>query len=172
MKRVAEDHRDKFDPETIATVCENFYADDCLKALNTEAEAIRIVKQLCALLAMGGFRLTKWISNSRDVIEAVPYEERAKEVKDLDLDRSSLPVERALGVQWNTETDQFGLKIRSKEKEYTRRGLMSVVSSVYDPLGFVYPFVLGAKVIFQDECKSKKGWDDPLDSGNQRRWSQ
>ena len=135
LKRVAEDHRDEFYPETIATVCENFYADDRLKALSTEAEAIRIVKQLCGLLAMGGFRLTKWIRNSRDVIEAVPYEGRAKEVKDLDLDRSSLPVVRALGIQWNTATDEFGLKIRQKEKEHTRRGLMSVVSSVYDPLG-------------------------------------
>ena len=130
------------------------------------------MKQLCELLVMGGFRLTKWISNSRDVIEAVPYEERAKEVKDLDLDRSSLPVERALGIHWNTETDEFVLKIRQKEKEHTRRGLMSVVSSVYDPLGFVYPLVLGAKVIFPDECKSKKGWDDPLDPVNQRRWWQ
>ena len=58
------------------------------------------------------FRLTKCISNSRKVLEIIPPDERAKEMKNIDLERSSLPVERALGVQWNTETDQFRLRIR------------------------------------------------------------
>ena len=81
-------------------------------------------------------------------MEAIPLEERAKGVKNLDLDRSSLPVERALGIHWNTDTDQFGIQIKSKQREFTRRGLLSIVSSVYDPLGLVCPFVLRAKVIF------------------------
>ena len=46
-----------------------------------------------------------------------------------------------------------------------------MVSFVYDPLGLVCPFVLRAKVIFQDECKSGKQWDDPLSPANQVRLS-
>ena len=117
------------------------------------------------------FRLTKWVSNDQRVLEAIPVEERAKGVKNLDLDHRSLPVERALGIHWNTDTDQFGIQIKSKQREFTRRGLLSIVSSVYDPLGLVCPFVLCAKAIFQDECKSGKEWDDPLSPENQVRWS-
>ena len=123
------------------------------------------------MLALGGFRRTKWVSNDRRVLEAVPVEERAKGVKDLDLDCSSLPAARALGIHWNTEADQFGVQFKRKQREFTQRGLLSVVSSVYDPLGLVCPFVLGAKINFQDECKSGKDWDDPLSPENQVRWT-
>ena len=170
LRRTAEDHRDDFDTETTTTVLENFYADDCLKSVDNEERAISLVRKLCKLLSLGGFRLTKWISNSRKVIESIPLNERAKGAKDLDLDKTSLPVERALGVHWDTDTDVFGIKIKPKEKGFTRRGLLSIVSSVYDPLGLVCPFVLQAKKIFQDECKEEKGWDDELHPGNRMRW--
>ena len=101
LRRVAADHKMNFPEETIRTVLKNFYADDCLKAVGTTEGAINIVRSLCQLLALGGFRLTKWVSNDRKVLEAVPVEERAKGVKDLDLDCSSLPAERALGIHWD-----------------------------------------------------------------------
>ena len=78
LRRVAVDHKMNFPEETIRTVLKNFYADDCLKAVGTTEGAINIVRSLCQLLALGGFRLTKWVSNDRRVLEAVPVEERAK----------------------------------------------------------------------------------------------
>ncbi|XP_038049665.1 uncharacterized protein LOC119723179 [Patiria miniata] len=155
LHRTAEDHKDEFDYEVITTVMENFYADDYLKSVENDEKAMKLVEQLCKLLSMGGFRLTKWLSNSRKVIESIPLEERAKSAKEVDLDNGLLPVERALGP---------------KEKGYTRRGLLSIVSSVYDPVGFVCPFVLQAKKIFQDECKRGKDWDDELEPGNLEQW--
>ena len=148
LRRVAEDHRTDFPDETIQTVLKNFYADDCLKSVSSTDRAINIVDGLCKLLALAGFRLTKWISNDHKVLEAIPVQERAKAVKDLDLDHGSLPIERALGIHWNTETDHFGVQVKVKQRELTRRGLLSVVSSVYDPLGLVSPFVVRAKMIF------------------------
>ena len=121
LRHVAHDHRMNFPEETLQTVLKNFYADDCLKSVGTTEEAINIVHSLCKLLALMGFRLTKWISNDQQVLEAIPVEERAKGVKNLDLDCSSLPVERALGIHWNTDTDQFGIQIKSKQREFTRR---------------------------------------------------
>jgi hypothetical protein len=61
------------------------------------------VKEVRSVCARGGFKLTKWTSNSRAVLASVTAEERAKEVKDLDLDKDKLPVERALGMRWDTE---------------------------------------------------------------------
>ena len=67
-----------------------------------------------ANFSKGGFRLTKWISNSWNVIKFIPMSERAGSVKDLLLDQ--LPIKRALGVRWNVESDTFGFKISMKDR--------------------------------------------------------
>ncbi|XP_044180257.1 uncharacterized protein LOC122961557 [Acropora millepora] len=98
-----------FDQETIQTVKRNFYVDDCLKSVEDDQQARRLVNQLRQLLAKGAFRLTKWISNAYDVIQSVPVSERAGSVKELDLE--NLPIERALGILWDVQSDRFRFKI-------------------------------------------------------------
>ncbi len=142
LKRVAKDHKAEFDDETIRTVNKNFYVDDCLKSVGSNEKAIRLANQLRNLLARGGFRLTK--SNSEEVLKSLPESERAK-VKNLDL--SEPHVERAIGVHWNVTNDEFVFQISVKDKPPTRHGILSFVSSVYDPLGFAAPFILQAKLI-------------------------
>lgn len=62
-----------------------------------------LVDELRELLSRGGFNLTKWISNSREVLRTVPEVERSKEVKTLDLDQELLPAERTLGELWQVD---------------------------------------------------------------------
>jgi len=152
LRRIADDRRMNFPEVIIQAVLKNFYADDCLKCGCTTEMAINIVHSLCKLLALVCFWLTKWISNEQKVLEASPVEERTEGVKNFHLDCSSLPVEGALGIHWNTDTDQFGIQIKSKQREFTQRGPLSIASFVYDPLGLVCPFIFRAKVICQDKC--------------------
>ncbi|KAK0138795.1 hypothetical protein N1851_024657 [Merluccius polli] len=84
---------------------EHFYVDDCLKTLATELEAMELISNITEVCHRGGFHLSKWISNSRAVLGAVPQEDRAKEIKDLDLSKDQLPMERALGLQWCVQRD-------------------------------------------------------------------
>ncbi len=65
-----------------------------------------------------------------------------------------LPVERALGVQWCIESDSLQFKIAIQDRPLTRRGILSMVSSVYDPLGFLSPVILPAKQILQEPSSS------------------
>nr|XP_046229927.1 uncharacterized protein LOC124050970 [Scatophagus argus] len=87
LKQTADDNEGKCTTEVLNTIRHNFYVDDCLKSVPNESQAICLVKELKSVCATGGFKLTKWISNSRAVLASVPAEERAKEVKDLDLER-------------------------------------------------------------------------------------
>ena len=168
LRKTADDNEEHFDKETVQTVRRNFYVDDCLKSVASEHRAVRLVDQLRRLLSNGGFRLTKWISNSRDVIESVPLSERAGSIKEVDLD--NLPIERALGIQWDVQSDVFRFKIVVKDRPATRRGILSVVSSIYDPLGFVSPVILAAKAILRDLCKKGLGWDDKIPPEHLARW--
>ena len=81
-----------------------------------------------------------------------------------------MPTEHALGVQCNVETDEFIFKVIAKEKPPTRRGILSVASSVYDPLGFLAPFTLSAKLFLQELCRKKIGWDEEVEGQDLSDW--
>ena len=162
LRKNAEDHQAEFPATVCQSVKENFYVDDYLKSSATEADAIQTIKDLTALCQKGGFTLEKFVSNSRGVLQAISSERRAKDLKELDLDRDKLPVERALGLLWCVETDSFRFKIKLKQQALTRRGMLSTISSVYDPLGFLAPVTLPAKIMLQELCKKGCGWDDSL----------
>lgn len=72
-------------------------------------------------------------------MDSVPESEKAPSVKNLDLSGNVMLAERALGVQWNVHTDTFGFKIIDKKKPCNRRGILSVICSVYDPWGSLPP---------------------------------
>ena len=67
---MASDNAQLFSDQTIAKVQRNFYVDDCLKSVGQEDEAVKLARELMDLLALGGFKLTKWLSNSKKVVEA------------------------------------------------------------------------------------------------------
>ena len=168
LQKTADDNKANFAAEIVSSVKRNFYVDDCLKSVKSDEDAIRQVRDLTELLKKGGFRLTKWLSNSRTVVESVPESERAMSVKDLDFDR--IPIERALGVHWCVSSDTFRFKVNIKDRPATRRGILSVVSSIYGPLGFIAPFILPAKILLQNLCKKKLDWDDEISDEDLERW--
>ena len=126
--------------------------------------------QLRSILSKGGFRLTKWLSNSSEVLDCIPRVERAPSVLGLDLDKVNPPIQRTLGLKWDLEKDEFTFKVTLRDRPNTRRGILSMMSSVYDPLGLVAPVVLTAKKLLQDLCKKKIGWDDPISDEDGERW--
>ena len=172
LKRTAEDNKGCFSAEATRTVRNNFYVDDLLKAVDTEGFAIKICKELKLLCATAGFNLTKWISNNRAVLASIPETERAKDVKNLDLDIEDLPLERALGVQWCVKEDAFTFQVTIKECPCSRCGILSMVSSIYDPLGLLAPLTFKAKCILQELCKLNIGWDEDLPETHAQAWKQ
>ncbi|KAJ8410005.1 hypothetical protein AAFF_G00210460 [Aldrovandia affinis] len=170
LQKCATDFEDEFGHEAAKTVKKNFYVDDCLKSTTDEDTAITLCADLRSMLAKGGFRLTKWSSNSRKLLNSIPEEERAQGFQDLDLDEDNLPMERALGIQWCAESDQFKFKINLKDRPHTRRGLLSLVSSIFDPLGFLAPVILPAKIILQELCRQKYSWDEDLPDNVVESW--
>ena len=52
----------------------------------------------------------------------------------------------------------------------TKRGALSFLCSIFDPLGFLNPCLLGIMLLIQDLCKKKLNWDDSLPSDLQKKW--
>ena len=93
--------------------------------------AIKLAPKLSELLMKGGIHLTKWLCNSLKVLATIPESERARSVKEFDCE--DMPTERNLGFRWNLQSDTFGFKVKLKVKPPIRHGMLSTVSSVYDP---------------------------------------
>ena len=148
----------------------DFYVDDGLTSVSTSEEALKLITSSRKLCKEGGFNLTKFISNSKDVVEALPREVRAKGIQNIDFKIESLPVERALGVRWCIESDTLQFRVILQDKPATRRGLLSTLSSVFDPIGLISPFLLTGKKLLQDLCKDNAEWDDPLPDDIRSRW--
>ena len=147
----SDDNKGRYSPEVIKAVQRNFYVDDVLKSAPTTEKAIWLADQLTRLLSEGGFHLTKFTSNSRLVLKALPQEERAN--PSINLDLSQLPISRALGLHWDAASDTLQFKVVSTNKPPTKRGILSTVSSLFDPLGFLGPFLLPVKFILQELWK-------------------
>ena len=169
LRRTAEDSRHDFDEDTVHTVLSNFYVDDCLKSVATVEQATRLARQLMSLLQRGGFKLTKWVCNSSVVMSSIP-EEHCRNQSHICFQDDGSFGERALGVMWDTEADKLTFAVTMNNKPFTRRGVMSVVCSLFDPLGLVSPFILPAKRIMQELCRRKVSWDDNLPDTELNSW--
>ena len=171
LKQTAMDNEEEHGTLVADTLRKNFYVDDCLRSVSSEGAAVELIEGLRQSCQKGGFRLTKFTSNRRAVLESLPEAERSKEVKSIALDCDDLPVERALGVQWCVQSDSFGFRIVISSKPFTRRGVLSAVSSIFDPLGFIAPFTLLAKKLLQDLCCHKDlDWDDDIPEDYRSEW--
>ena len=170
LRATAETGREQFGQAAADFLQQDFYVDDGLKSFPTPEDAIDVISKTKAMCKAASLRLHKFASNSKTVLEAMPAEDRSKDLKDLDLRHDVLPVQRSLGTYWCIETDTIGFRIELKDKPLTRRGILSTVSSVYDPLGIVAPVILVGKQLLQELCHDGIEWDDPVPSHVHSQW--
>ena len=133
----------------------NFYVDDGLASTPTPEEAVTLVQEAQAALATANLRLHKVVSNSVEVMQAFPVTDRAKDLRDLDLSADELPAQRSLRVYWDLENDTFTFRLSAAERPFTRRGVLSTINSLYDPLGLAAPVVIIGKQLLQQLMKIK-----------------
>ena len=131
LRSTAESGQEKFGQEAANFLQNDFYVDDGLKSFTTPENAIDVIRNTQAMCAAANLRLHKFASNSKVVLEAMPVEDRSKDLKDLDLRHDTLPVQRSLGTYWCIESDTIGFRIELKDKPLTRRGILSTVVFVF-----------------------------------------
>ena len=107
VRQHAEDCKDHY-PVAVAIILLQMYMDDIMASLETDDEAIKTRDQLIKLLGEAGFKIRRWCSKRPKVLEDVPLEDR---IANVNIEESELPCMKALGVQWNAETDMFTFKL-------------------------------------------------------------
>ena len=72
LRRTARDHEQKYGKEVADTLRGDFYVDDLLKSVQDKQKAIKLMKHVTAMCVEGGFWLTKFVNNSKDVLVSIP----------------------------------------------------------------------------------------------------
>ncbi|XP_047666930.1 uncharacterized protein LOC125140835 [Tachysurus fulvidraco] len=169
LKYLAQQHKVNY-PSASAFIEKNFYVDDGLTSVPSTSEAKELILQAQRVCKHGGLRLHKFNSNKEDVLSCLNPSEKATTSKPLDFNLEATPAGRVLGIQWSTKDDTFSFSIDLKDQPLTRRGILSVIASLYDPLGFVAPFILQGKCILQELCRRGTEWDNELPDDLRPQW--
>ncbi|CAG2220037.1 unnamed protein product [Mytilus edulis] len=105
---------------------------DGLKSVTSIDDAVNLVKRSREMCNKVGLKLHKFQSNSKELLNLIPIEDRAKDLKNLDLLNDKLPITKTLGIQWCIESDSFQFRIELTNKPLTGRGILSTLSSMYE----------------------------------------
>ncbi|XP_064462475.1 uncharacterized protein LOC135373149 [Ornithodoros turicata] len=150
---------------TASKLTASFYVDDPLTGASCEEDTQRIYKEAIAIMRSAGMHLRKWASNSKRLNQL--YEEQ-EDVGHGDHDTG------LLGLRWDRQTDSLKLAQHNRSagsESTTKRTILQVSASVFDPLGFVSPFTICSKILFQRIWQAGVGWDEDLPVEMVEEWT-
>ena len=159
LLQLVEDEGHRF-PLAVPSITHARYVDDIFGGADTGEQLIKIAQHLKGLCHAGGFPLAKWHSTHPALLEEISSTSRAQS-STISLDDCNTKI---LGLQWNSFQDNFTFSSKplSSFSCPTKRIILSEVSQIFDPLGFLSPVIIRAKMILQELWLHKLRWDDPL----------
>ena len=112
------------------------------------------LKTVISVLKESGFRLTKFVSNNQDILNQLPETEILNN-KAIAEQSDQESTHKTLGILWNVNSDELRIKFSDKTFLNTKRGLLSLLCSIFDPIGLVSPCLTEPKLIIQELWKRK-----------------
>ena len=190
---VLNKYRDEH-PESVEKLLNSLNVDEMTCGANTEDETYQLFTVSNRIFAEGGFNLRKFVTNSLSFKQKMMakgqspghavamaannshnvVEENATYASSLFIDEMS-DCQKILGVSWNPEADRLVIDLREtanslRTLKSTKRNEVGFSSKFYDPLVFLSPVIITLKIFFQELCRVKISWDDPLSSELLSRW--
>ncbi|CAH0721747.1 unnamed protein product, partial [Brenthis ino] len=158
-------HLMKSNNSILNQIADDIYVDNIITGAKTVLEAQNLYNTSKLAFNDLSMNLREWNSNSKDFLSRIP-------------DKFCTDIEevKVLGLIWNTRDDKLLLKYDISQTDldsvYTKRSILKVIASVYDPCGYAVPIVLPAKLFFQKLWKQKILWDTKINSDLLNEWKQ
>ncbi|XP_055910550.1 uncharacterized protein LOC129944915 [Eupeodes corollae] len=168
LHQLAEDESYRF-ADVKDVIKKNTYVDDVYDGAATVQEGKNRISQITHLFEAGGFQLQKWAANNKNLIANVPEQNRATAPL---LSIEDSPVHRTLGLNWQPTLDRFiFIPVHQQEPAlYTKRTVLSRAAQLFDPLGWLSPIVVEAKLFIQELWLAGFEWDQPISKSFESRW--
>ena len=134
-------HLLQYDNTVSKDIMDNLYVDNLISGVESVDKAIKYYKETKKIFSEASMNMCKWLSNKTEVMNCIAEEDKSKETN-----------VKVLGMLWNTISDELHL-INIKEtllnESLTKRTMLRIISSVFDPTGIISPVVLLYKRLIQ-----------------------
>ncbi|XP_060551271.1 uncharacterized protein LOC132712851 [Ruditapes philippinarum] len=158
-----ESHLESNGSETAQKLKNDIYVDNLVTGTNSKSEAMQLYKDAKSLFDEISMNLREWITNDESVNTFIQPKDRAYP-----------GIIKVLGHNWNTETDTLSIKpiivTENTKRKETKRNVLKLVASVFDPLGLYSPIVLQGKILIQTLWSKGLRWDDEIDDKESSEW--
>lgn len=164
-------------PLAVQTILTCHYVDDMLASFDTEEKAIATARQVKEIHWHGNFNIRNWRSNSVAVLQAMGEDTKPQRV-DMLLGHTG-QADKVLGMWWQTADDNLTYSLRfvsiyteitESHQPPTKRQLLKLLMSIYDPLGLIAQFLVGLKMILQEVHRTPVNWDDHIEEEQFKKW--
>lgn len=160
MRQLAFDEGDRW-PRAKHVLLNDVFVDDVVTGAATLDDAFALQRDLIGLCQAGGFELRKWTSNHPSLLaslaEGSTSTQEALVISSLDGDTTV----KVLGLKWTPKSDMFSYDVHCKfDKKCTKRSILSEISKIFDPLGFLSPVTIIGKILIQSLWASRVGWEE------------
>ena len=132
---------------------DKFYVDNYMNTYDNQVELVPDKVRLDNVMNQASMPLQEWVSNNEHFNS---------------LYQLAVPVtQNVLGISWNPNTDNMNIVvgenlIHEDSWRYTKRRVLFLLSSIYDPLSWISPLIVRGKIFLQTLWKEKMGWDQTL----------
>ncbi|XP_065211063.1 uncharacterized protein LOC135839114 [Planococcus citri] len=175
LKKLAEDYGANF-PNAKSAILSDFYVDNLLTGSNSLEQAKATQEELIALLNSAGLPLSKWSSNSPELLSKIdPL--KIEPMSRVSFDDKEMV--KTLGMYWAPcdDTLRFWFEKPNVTEARTKRQILGIIASIYDPMGLVGPITVTAKCFMQEiwkfiveDEKRKIYWDETVPDKILRPW--
>ena len=165
LAAVLREHFKLIDPDSSLRLGDSFYHDDMLCSFPTVDDARKFIDFIREKLQTAGMQLAKWKTNSGVLADHLT----CLGVREAALNLASGKLLKVLGVQWRPMEDVFQFDVQHVLDQVrsgrltTKRLVLKLVASLYDPLGWVQPFLIRGKLLLRKLWSQSLNWDDAID---------
>lgn len=172
LRYLAEKYRERY-PLAAECIQLDCYMDDFLSGGQSLEQVNELCTQLIDLLKIANFELHKWSANHSSILEHVHMLDKDANGDNNVYDFTPDCVVKTLGLRWMPSIDNFQIHIPDLKKlKPTKRNMLSQISQIFDPIGFLAPSTILVKILMQDVWKLKLAWDDELPLHIQNTWNE
>ena len=159
------------DPEFARKVRKHFYVDDLNTGVTNVDEGLDLYKKIKVRFIEANFNLRKWRTNNEELRNIINKNENNNKEEVIDKNKEEKNnngcFEKVLGIKWDENKDLLLFDImnilkKSIELPPTKRNILKLIASIYDPVGYLQPVIVKFRLLFQEICLSNIGWDDHI----------
>ena len=166
LSATLQHHLNSYNSSVSQDIKRNLYVDNIISGCQSEEGVLHYYTESRAIMSDAKFNLRSWASNSSKL------QKQAQSDGTLDSDTTV----NLLGLKWNTCTDTLSLIQRQIKHDatspVTKRSTLQASSKLYDPLGWLSPITVRAKLLIQELWRKQVSWDEPLNDDFNSKWCQ